>query len=180
MNKLMDSAFVTNLLDKIGAAWGRLSERDQKILLMAAPLVVFLLFYLVVFQPIHNRYQQTQAYKTELADTLVWLYENAALVERMQNPCVRQRLVAQDGDNISEYAKKIARRSGVQADIGGNGSDLVVTIKKAPGNRALAAAQSFVCHGYVLTDLQLIRASETAADVDLSFRLSASSLLRGG
>ena len=158
--------------------WGKLSEKDQKTLLFAAPVVLILVLYLLVFQPINSSYQQARLYKTELSDTLVWLYENAPLVERMQNSCARQRLVGRDSEDLLGYAKSISRKAGIKPDIGSSGGRaLVVDIKNSPGNRALASVQAFACHGYTVSDLALTRASETATEVDLSFTLSPSGFL---
>jgi len=180
MSEFLKGSVISNLADKMNATWMNLSEKDQKTLLIATPVVLILVLYLLVFQPIQSRYQQARAYKSELSDTLVWLYENAALVDRMQNACARQRLIDRDDEDLLDFAKNIGRRAGVKSDIrSANANDLVVNIQTAPGNRALASVQSFVCHGYVVSDLELTRASETATDVNLSFKLSPSSFLAG-
>lgn len=177
MSKLME--VTTTIRD----TWDKLSEKDQRTLLLAAPVVLVLALYLLVFQPIQSRYQEARLYKTELSNTLVWLYENAALVDRMQNTCTRQRLIEPEGEDVLNFAKNIGRRAGIKPDIrsanGSSHSDLMVSISEAPGNRALASVQSFACHGYQVSDLRLTRLSETASDVSLSFRLSPSGFLGG-
>lgn len=173
---------VSEMMTGITAAWENLSEKDRKTLLFAAPVILFLVLYLLVFQPVQSRYQEARVYKTELSSTLVWLYENTALVERLQNACTRQRLIEPEGEDLLGFAKNIGRRSGVKPDIrpaSHASSDLAVTIKKAQGNRALAAVHSFGCHGYLVSDFSLARASETTTEVDLRFTLSPSSYLRG-
>lgn len=159
------------MMEKLSSAWGNLSERDQKTIIFATPVVLLLLIYLLVFQPIHTRYTGARDHKQELSESLIWLYENAALVERVQNSCVRQRLVDRGSDDLMSFAKNIGRRSGATADVRLSGTDFVVSLKKAQGNRAIALIQSYACHGFVVDDLKLTRGSESSAEVDLSFKL---------
>lgn len=166
------------LIEKLTTAWDTLSERDQKTLLFAAPVVLVLILYLLVFQPILTRYAEARAYKEELAGSLIWLYENAALVERVQNSCARQRLVEPGNDDLVTFAKNISRRSGITVDVRpSNANDLVVNLKNAQGNRAVALIQSYACHGFVVDDLELTRRSEAASDVDVNFKLSPANIL---
>lgn len=173
---------LSHVTERISSTWSGLEERDRKTLGLAAPVILLLVLYLVVFQPVHSRYSQARHDHQELSDTLLWLYDNAPLIERVQNACSRQRLVVwgdKYGKDIQSYAKDIGRRAGISPDIrAGNSNDLNVQAKNAPGNRALASIQAYACHGFVVSELQLDRPSADSTQVNLSFRLSASNLLR--
>ena len=171
---------LNSVTEKIDSGWDNLAEKDRRTVVLAAPVIVLLTLYLLVFQPVQSRYNETRNYKNELSDSLIWLYENAALVGRLQNACARQRQVERGGDDLRQFASNIGRSAGVSAELrpASDGS-LVTTIKGASGNRALASVQLFACNGYMVSDLELKRTDGAGTEVDLSFRLSAPPLLGG-
>ena len=166
------------LLTKLHNGWANLGDRDKSVLFMATPVVLVLVFYILVFQPLVAHYHKTQLYREQLSNSLHWLYENSALIDRMQNHCVRQRLLERTNGDISVFVADISRsfRLPVQlqtADVG----NVIVTANNVSGSRAMAVLQAYVCHGFGIEDIQLVRKSEGSAEVDLSVRLSPSAVL---
>lgn len=175
------SNFISSLSQKVSLWWSSLSGKDRKTLLFALPIVLILILYLLVFQPIYSRYSALEKEHRELSDTLVWLYDNAALVNRLQNQCSRLRLLDQGDDDALSFVKNISRRGGATATVKVDSDQaLSVEINQLSGNRAVALVQSYLCHGFSVKDVQLNRNAETDSNVEMSLRLLASSAIRGG
>lgn len=167
--------------EKCANWWDGLPQRDQKILIFSAPVILLMMVYLLVFQPIQARYTEMRAKNEELSMGLIWLYQSAPLVERMSNQCSRVRLIEQGNDDLQVFAKSIGRRAGAVPELRSiNANDLVASFSGASGNRILALIQSYVCHGFVVSELELVRPIETSSDVNLSLKLSPSRILAGG
>lgn len=168
------------LAEKITNWWHGLGESDRRTLFIASPVILVLVLYLLVFQPIISHYLDVKSQRQGLSNSLVWLYENTALVDRMKNQCSRQRLVNRSNDDLLAYAKNIGRRSGTSPELSMSGDRIQLSIDNASGARALAALQTYMCHGFSLSDLQLERKSADSQNVEVSVQLTAASFLRGG
>jgi len=167
-----------SLSQKIGQWWASLSEKDRKTLLFALPVVFILVCYLLVFQPIYTRYSVLNERHEKLSETLVWLYDNAALVNRLQNQCSRTRLIDQGSDQVTDYVKNISRRGGATANVRITADQMIsVDVERLAGNRAVALVQAFVCHGFSVSDVSIYREEVSNSNVSISLSLSASHLV---
>ncbi len=166
------------LVEKIVAGWDSLGPSDRRTLKIASPLILVLFLYLVLIQPILGHYLDVKKQRQELQENLVWLYENAALVGRMQNACSRERPVVRGNDSLSEFAQNIGRRAGAEVNIRViNTREFDISVASVPGTNALGLVQSYVCAGFEVGDLVVSRPAPDAVQVELSARLSASGVI---
>lgn len=169
-----------SISQKTSLWWSTLAPRDRKTLLLAFPVILLLLLYLLVFQPIYSRYSELGNRHQELSDNLIWLYDNAALVNRMQNQCSRLRLLTQADDTDMDFVKNISRRGGATATVKlETDQSYSIAINSLAGNRAVALVQSYLCHGFSVSDVKINREMATDSNVQMSLSLVASSALRG-
>lgn len=166
------------LLEKIVATWDSLGPSDRRTLKIASPMILVLFLYLVLVQPILGHYLDVKKQRQDLHESLVWLYENAGLVSRMQNACSRERPVARGNDSLSEFAQNITRRAGAEVNIRViNTREFDVNVASLPGSNALALVQSYVCAGFEVGNLAITRPAPDVAQVELNARLSASAVI---
>ena len=166
------------LLEKIVTSWDSLSSSDRRTLKIASPLIMVLFLYLVLIQPVLGHYLDVKKQRQQLQESLVWLYENAALVSRMQNACSTERPVERGNDSLSEYTQNIGRRAGAEVNVRViNTRELDISVESIPGANALGLVQSYVCSGFEVGDLLIERLAPDAAQVEFSARLSASGVI---
>lgn len=159
---------------KVAGWWDSLGESDRRTLKMASPVILLLFMYLVLVQPILGHYLEVKKHRQQLQESLVWMYENAALVNRMQNTCSLERPVARGSDSLSGYVQSIGRRASAELNVRViNTHELDITARELVGSRALSLIQSFVCAGFEISDLRVARVSPEATEVEMSARLSA-------
>lgn len=162
------------LVAKITTWWESLSDSDRKVLKLSSPVILILFFYLVLVQPVLGHFLEVKKQRQEMQESLVWLYENSALVNRMQNQCLRVLPLSRGNGSLSEFVQGIGRRAGVEARVRViNNRDLDISINAVAGARALELVQSYVCAGFEIANLRVVRATPEAAQVELSARLSA-------
>mgnify|MGYP003670417198 CR=1 FL=1 len=166
------------LMEKIVAGWDSLSPSDRRTLKIASPLILVLFLYLVLIQPILGYYLDVKKQRQQLQENLVWLYENAALVSRMQNVCSRERPVVRGNDSLAEFAQNIGRRAGAEVNVRViNTREMDISVASMPGGNALGLVQSYVCAGFDVADLLVVRPASDAPQVELRVSLSASGVI---
>lgn len=159
---------------KITAWWESLSDSDRKILQLSSPVILILFLYLVLLQPVLGHFLDVKRQHQEMQESLVWLYENSALVNRMQNQCLSERPQSRGSNSLSDFVQGIGRRASAEVSVRViNNRDLDISINSIAGARALELVQSFVCSGFEIADLRVARATPEASQVELSARLSA-------
>jgi len=166
------------LVIKITNWWESLNDSDRRILKLASPVILVLFLYLILVQPILGHYLDVKKQHQQMQENLVWLYENAALVHRMQNACSRERPQARGSDSLSAFVQDIGRRAGAEINVRViNDRELDIRANAVAGPRALGLVQSYVCAGFEVVDLRVVRATPEAAQVELSARLSATDVV---
>ena len=169
-----------NLGDNMSDFWGNLSDKDRRILTFASPIILILVLYLLVLQPVMSRFNAVKTQHDELSESLVWLYENAALVERMSNQCSRKRLVGRGDTDLSGYVESISQRAGANVEVNLlNSRELDLQVNTVTGARAISLLQSYACHGFSLSQLDMSRQNPTANQVRIDVRLTASGAVQG-
>ena len=172
------SAQVDRALESLRQWWSGLAAQDQRILRLAAPLVLLMLVYLLVLQPIYRDYAQSRDHHQQLSETLVWLYESAELVNRMQNACTRQRLLPHNSGDLRAYIQDVGRRFGASPQVTGDPSQgFQVSLNGGQGSRVLALFQSYGCHGFSLEQVQLDRQKDNPVMVNAKFVLRPAAVL---
>lgn len=93
--------------------WQSLSARDQKILLIATPLVVLLLLYALVFDPWLNYHQQLIKRKENQEAIVKWLNNAAIEISSLR----QQQKVPQRQTSLLSTVDVSARRAGLHDKI---------------------------------------------------------------
>ncbi len=71
---------------QINQAWSQLAERERKMLMLLAGFLVLVLFYLVLWSPLHSAYQQAQQDEQRAQQQWQWLSDQVR-----QNPMVEKQ-----------------------------------------------------------------------------------------
>ncbi len=160
--------------------WIGLAHRDRRMLGFATPIILMLALYLVLVEPIVARYSEIRAERDRLGEALVWLYEQAELVDRTQNSCRRQRLVRPGRDqDLGAFATSIAKSQGQRPTVRVLGAhSLSVNLENAPGSAVLRLLEAYACHGFTLDQLELVRATPDSPRVIVDVRLAAADFVR--
>lgn len=145
-----------NLVDRIGDWFASLQQQEQRILLIGAPVILILVLYLVLFQPLGSAYFSRQSEMADRREDLAWVREQRPMLERLNSSCdIRSPVFAAEGFEIEVEAT--ARRFGLnptmRAQRGAAGYEL--QIPTAEGNRVLSLVRALACGGVKVTRLEM-------------------------
>jgi len=160
----------SKLAEKLGDWWAGLETKERRILQIGLPVILLLAFYLLVFNPVFSVYSERKAEYREAEKTLEWMYEQAPVIDRLQNSCGSRVVTMQGGDTPQTLLESIGSRTSVRVAIKEQASSagMEVTVATSRGSRFLAFVQAVACNGYEITDLSVTRSAATAS-VSASF-----------
>ena len=93
---------------------------------------------------------------------MVWLYDQAPLVSRMQNTCASRVLYVQSSETSQQFIQNIARRSSLSIRAEQTGDDrLRILADDVRGDRWLAFTQTAACHGFSIENFSVTRIEQT-------------------
>lgn len=100
-------------------AWfNGLSEREQRLVMIAAAAVLGMLVYLLIWQPIQQKRSSAQSYLDSVQADLSWMQANAAAVQQYQRSGTSQQVVARPkGQSLLSLVDSSARSAGVTENI---------------------------------------------------------------
>ena len=165
-------------LENLSNWWHSLSARDQLILKIATPVILLVLVFVLLVEPVMKQYFARKAEYQEARETLDWLYNQAGLISRLQNDCGKGVFYMQPQDDPMYYARSLARRSSVNAEYSDRGESVFINIKSAVGNRTLKFIQTLACNGYEVDELKIIRLPEKPESVSATMRIVPRALPR--
>lgn len=146
---------MANLLGKLSDWWLDLSGRDRLILQIAVPVIVLMILFIVVIEPVTKSYFSNRAEYREARETLDWLYDQAGLISRLQNACGQGVFYMQPQDDPLSYARSLARRSSINAEYSDQSGNITINVSNAVGKRMLRFVQTLTCNGYEISDLKI-------------------------
>lgn len=153
----------SELGEKMGAWWDERSTQERLIVQIGLPLFLVILFCLLVLMPIIGTYSDQRTEYLEAQSTLEWLYDQAPVVDRLQNACGPRVYSMTGSDTPQTLLENIARRTSVKVTVAEqvNSGELQVTVPTARGNRLLTFVQVVACNGYEVSGLEITRSALT-------------------
>ncbi|MBT5331499.1 MAG: hypothetical protein HOL48_06950 [Porticoccaceae bacterium] len=163
---------MSELIGQIGSWYASLQEQEKRILLFGTPIILMLVLYLLLFQPLGSAYFSRQSEIADRREDLAWVRDQRSILERVNTSCDFRTPVFP----VEEYEAEVeatARRFGLNPVIsshrGGTGFELQFTA--ADGNRVLSLVRALSCGGIKVTALQMqqleIESNELAASLNL-------------
>lgn len=147
-----------NLMEKLGDWLESRSSEERRLLAWGSPLILGLLLYLLVAQPVGSAwYERQQLLDSRLAD-LEWLRAQATRIESINTVCAARAEPLQL-DRIEAEINSLGQRLSLRPQLRKiTGEDRwVVQLESAPGNRVLAYTRSLVCAGLSVSLLDFSR-----------------------
>lgn len=142
------------LMQNLQAWYRSKTQQEQRILVWGVPLILLLVIYLVLIQPLASAWIERNKLVKERMDDLQWLRGQALLIERSNTSCdPREELLTLE--SIEAEMQNLARRLSLSAQIRSvAGSDAwQVTLANAAGNRVLGYVRLLSCGGVRATSL---------------------------
>ena len=147
---------MSNFFESINSWYQSLAQQEQRILLFGAPLILFLVVYLFVFQPLGAAYFARQAEMSERREDISWVRDQRVMLERLNTSCdTRSQLFS--AENFQADIEAAARRFGVVPVIRlvGGSNTYEMQISSAEGNRILSLVRVLACGGAKVTSLEM-------------------------
>ena len=156
---------MNSALEKLQDWFGSRTAQEQRILAWGTPVILLLVIYLLVLQPVTSAWSGRQQLLEARLDDLEWLRAQSSLVERLNTSCDPRREPLQL-DRIESEITALAQRLSLMASVRRvTGEDSwLVELDSAQGNRVLVYARSLVCASLQVSSLDFTLA-ETGSDV---------------
>lgn len=162
---------MSGLFDRISDWFASLQEQEQRILLAGAPVILVLVLYLLLFQPLGNVYFARQGEMADRREDLAWVKEQRPMLERLNTSCdIRSPIFAAQGfeAEVEATARRFGLNPTIRAQRGAAGYEL--QIPSAEGNRVLSLVRALACGGVKVTLLEMQQLGTESNE--LSARLS--------
>jgi|GEM_PF-1728700 type II secretory pathway component PulM len=167
-------AVFSDLLDRLGNWYNDLAEQEQRILLYGAPLIIFLVIYLILLQPLGSAYFSRQAELQERREALSWVGEQRQMLERLNTSCdLRSQIFS--AESLQSDLDAAARRFGIVPVIramGGQGG-FQMQIDSAEGNRILNLVRVLACGGAKVTALEMQKLGAESSSLSATITIAA-------
>lgn len=165
---------MAGIIEKLSNWYASLAEQEQRILLFGAPLIVFLVLYLLLIQPLGSAYFARSAELRDRQEDLLWVREQRQMLERLNTSCdLRSVVFAQQ--NLQSDIEAAARRFGITPVIRTQADSYELRIESAEGNRILNLIRVLGCGGSRVTSLELQKLGADTTELSVTIRVE-----RGG
>ena len=131
-----------NIINRLQQNYDNLSGRDKRVLIVATPVVVVLILYLLVYRPISHYHAAAIQSLESASDDYYWL--------RAQSPITKSGFCGRLNDAAGDksYLRQQAKRDGLAVSVARAGSQLTIAINSANGGAVLRYANNLACNGY--------------------------------
>ena len=148
-----------NFMSQLHRSIDNLPERDQRVLLMAMPVVLILICYLFIYKPINAYHFEAIQNMETASDDYYWL--------RAQSPLAKSRYCGRLNNDASakSFFEQQAKRDQLLISTAVSGAQTTITITSAKGATVLRYINNLACNGYNINSLNITRASETGDKV---------------
>lgn len=162
---------MSSLFESINNWYQSLAQQEQRILLFGSPLILFLVLYLLLFQPLGSAYFARQNEISERREDIAWVRDQRVMLERLNTSCdLRAQIFS--AESFQSEVEAAARRFGIVPVIRavGGSDSYEIQISSAEGNRILNLVRVLACSGAKVTGLEMQR--QSAESSELSATLS--------
>ena len=152
-------------MDKLKAYYAQLNEREQRLVLISAVLVVIALFYWVIWSPLSQSVAKGQANLHSQQELLLWVQQNANRALQLQGSAKPSTKFT--GSLAQEVNQSAGRLNIAIARMQPQGDELQVWIDQVPFNDVLSWLQGLESKGIAILDLDI---AETNAAGQIKIR----------
>lgn len=152
-------------MNKLKVYYASLNEREQRLVLISAVLVVIALFYWVIWSPLSQGVTKGQANLDSQQELLVWVQQNANRALQLQGSAKPSSKF--NGSLAQEVNQSAGRLNIAIARMQPQGDELQVWIDQVPFNDVLSWLQGLESKGIVILDLDI---AETNAAGQIKIR----------
>lgn len=145
-------------MDKLKSTFLQLSEREQRLVIISAVLVIVAIFYWGIWSPLNTSLEQGQTAVNNQTELLAWVQKNANRAAQLRS----------SGDNNTRFSGSLPQAVNQSASrmkiaisrMQPQGDELQVWIDQAPFNDILSWLQSMEKTGVSILDIDI-----TASDL---------------
>ncbi|KXI28279.1 type II secretion system protein GspM [Paraglaciecola hydrolytica] len=152
-------------MEKLKLYYKQLNEREQRLVLLSAVLVVIALFYWVIWSPLSQAVTKGQANLNSQKELLVWVQQNANRALQLQGSAKPNAKFT--GSLAQEVNQSAGRLNITIARMQPTGEELQVWVDQVPFNDVLSWLQGLESKGIVVLDLDI---AETNAAGQIKIR----------
>jgi len=152
-------------MNKLKLYYATLNEREQRLVLVSAVLVVIALFYWVIWSPLSQAVTKGRANLDSQQELLVWVQQSANRALQLQGSAKPSSKF--NGSLAQEVNQSAGRLNIAIARMQPQGDELQVWIDQVPFNDVLSWLQGLESKGIVILDLDI---AETNAAGQIKIR----------
>ena len=101
-------------MDKLKSTFLQLSEREQRLVIISAVLVIVAIFYWGIWSPLNTSLEQGQTAVNNQTELLAWVQKNANRAAQLRS----------SGDNNTRFSGSLPQADGEYASADGTGTSL--------------------------------------------------------
>jgi general secretion pathway protein M len=140
-------------MDKLKLYFTQLNEREQRLVLVSAVLVVIALFYWVIWSPLSESVTKGQTNLNSQQELLVWVQQNANRALQLQGSAKPSTKFS--GSLAQEVNQSAGRLNITIARMQPQGDELQVWVDQVPFNDVLSWLQGLEGKGIIILDLDI-------------------------
>ncbi|WP_340678365.1 type II secretion system protein M [Paraglaciecola sp.] len=152
-------------MDKLKLYYTQLNEREQRLVLISAVLVVIAVFYWLIWSPLSQSVTKGQASLSSQQELLVWVQQNANRALQLQGSGKPSTKFS--GSLAQEVNQSAGRLNITIARMQPQGDELQVWVDQVPFNDVLSWLQGLESKGIIILDLDI---AETNAAGQIKIR----------
>lgn len=168
---------MSGLFESINSWYQSLAQQEQRILLFGSPLILVLVLYLLVFQPLGSAYFARQNEISERREDIAWVRDQRVMLERLNTSCdVRSQIFSSESfqSEIDAAARRFGLVPAIRAVSGSDGysDSYEIQISNAEGNRILNLVRVLACGGAKVTNLEMQRQSAESTELNATLSVA--------
>ena len=166
MSALMDR-ISRELIQPVQYWFSQRPPQEQKILIFGLPVIVLLVLYILLVQPLAQSYLARKAALETANSDLVWIRDQREILERLNTACDPRSLVYSQ-DSFEADIEAAARRFSLVPNLRqqGGGDSYQLILNNAQGNRVLSLVRILSCSGASVVSLDVQNAETDSLEIN--------------
>jgi general secretion pathway protein M len=152
-------------MNKLKAYYVQLSDREQRLVLLSAVLLVIAVFYWGLWSPLSQSVERGQTALNSQQELLLWVQKNANRAKQLQGSAGQNAQLT--GSLAQEVNQSASRLNITISRMQPQGDELQVWVDQVPFNDVLSWLQSMESKGVVILDVDV---AETSAPGQIKIR----------
>lgn len=152
-------------MNKVKVFYGQLTEREQRLVLISACLVIIAIFYWGLWSPLSQSIERGQSALNSQQELLLWVQKNANRARQLQGSAGQN---ARFTGSLAQEVNQSASRLNINISrMQPQGDELQVWVDQVPFNDVLSWLQSMESKGVMILDVDV---AETSAPGQIKIR----------